>query len=193
MKIGRVALAVILLELFIASLALYHYGFSVPGLQAVTRFSGRLSLIIFSIIFLFRNNTGNIDTLLLVKPYHVFALAHGIHLVELLFYVYVAGLYLVPIRIAGGFIAYLFIFIMPFVYDQYIDGKVSLKKFSIVERIFLYYTWLIFFMTYLPRVRETISDVGGNYWEHVALLGWVSLMMGMKITRLLVFEPRRPQ
>jgi hypothetical protein len=58
-----------------------------------------------------------------------------------------------------------------------------------MEIVFQYYVWLIFFLTYLPRVQGTLPSAGGSYWEHVALLGWVSLLLGMKITSLLRIKP----
>ena len=188
MNAGRIIAIVFLLEMALASLVFYGEGFTLTGLQTVTRFSGRLSLLIFSILFLIHHKRGHIDTLLLGKPYHTFAFAHGIHLLELLLYIYLSAAPVVPVRMAGGFIAYLFIFLMPWLTARQEAGNLSPKLYAIIEKIFQYYTWLIFFMTYLPRVRGVMPHVGGTYREHVLLLGWVSLMMGMKITGLLQFR-----
>jgi hypothetical protein len=86
-----------------------------------------------------------------------------------------------PLRVTGGFLAYVFIFIMPSLFDLNQKEKVSSKAFATCEIIYHYYVWLIFFMIYLPRVRGLIPMAGGSYWEHVALLGWVSLMLGMRL------------
>ena len=54
-----------------------------------------------------------------------------------------------------------------------------------ITLIYLYYVWLIFFMTYLSRVQGTFPKAGGSYAEHTMLLGWVALMLGIKISDLI--------
>jgi hypothetical protein len=189
MKTEKVFFIVLIAELLVAALAIYTDGFSLWGLQAVTRYSGRLSLAIFSAIFLFHNRPGNFDVALLGKPFHFFAFAHGMHLIELLAFVYFSGIALISYRLFGGVIAYLYIFLMPLAAYRNQQGKLDNKIYSVMEIIFQYYIWLVFFLTYLPRVRGTLPGVGGNYWEHVVLLGWVSLLLGMKITSILKIKP----
>lgn len=179
----------IVIELGIIALGFINYGFNVDGLQAVTRFSGRFSLLIFSVIFL-ASHISNIQAWLSKKPFHVFALAHGIHLIELLLYLYISESALIISRIAGGFVAYMLIFIMPVIADRNEKGQFGDKKFRLFQIIFQYYVWLVFFLTYLPRVNGSIPHVGGTYLEHVVLLGWVSLMLGMKLPRVL-FKRKR--
>ena len=125
------------------------------------------------------------------KFYLLFAIVHGIHLVELLSFVYLSGVKLVPYRIAGGFLAYVFIFAMPFVQSYKEKGRVSVRNFSIVETIFVYYVWLVFFLTYLPRVQGKLPQAGGSLAEHVALLGWVSTLLGMKLSAMIQFQKRK--
>src|SRR5690242_10065901 len=102
------ALTLILIaELSVALLGIANYGFTLEGLQATTRFSGRLSLVIFSVIFIYLTfNREKLASFLSAKPFHVFSFAHGIHLLELLSYVYLSKNALIPIRLAGGFLAY---------------------------------------------------------------------------------------
>lgn len=157
-------------------------GFTLLALQTVTRFSGRLSLMVFSILFLLHGK--NLDTLTSFKPYLIFAVVHGIHLIELLSYVSLSGTNLIPIRVAGGALAYAFVFIMPLLDYKHLNGQLSKQKFSLCENVFLYYIWLIFFLTYLPRVQGRLPNVGGNYSEFVVLLAWVSTMLGIKLTML---------
>jgi hypothetical protein len=71
------------------------------------------------------------------------------------------------------------------------SGKITRKKFFTFEAIFLYYIWLVFFLTYLPRVQGKLPSAGGSYAEHVALLGWVSTMLGIKLTSMLQFQKAR--
>lgn len=187
MKFKDALLSTLIIEVGIALLAVINYGATLESLQAVTRFSGRASLLIFSLIFLFQNHKQlNVKTILSEKYFLIFAIAHGIHLVELLSFVYLSGNPLIPIRLAGGFLAYVLIFIMPYAQSLFDRNKISLKAFSSLTLIYLYYVWFIFFMSYLPRVRGTLTNVGGSYSEFVVLLAWVSFMLGIKLQTLLM-------
>lgn len=191
MSFRNAFLSTLIIEVAIALLAVINYGVSLEALQALTRFSGRVSLFIFSIIFLFQHHQFiRIKSILSDKYYLIFAIAHGIHLVELLTYVYLSGIPLVPIRLAGGFLAYLFIFAMPWIATLFQNATITSKQFSILTLIYLYYVWLIFFMTYLSRVQGTFPNGGGSYSEHVVLLGWVSLMLGLKLSEGLLRKSR---
>jgi hypothetical protein len=166
------------LEILIMIAALAMDGFSLLALQTITRFSGRLSLVVFSIIFLSQGK--NMD----FKPYLIFAVVHGIHLIELISYVTLSGNKLIPIRVAGGALAYSFIFIMPLLNYRHLCGQLSKQKFSLFENVYLYYIWLIFFMSYLPRVQGKLPNVGGHYYEFVILLAWVLILLGLKLITL---------
>jgi hypothetical protein len=182
----------LILETLAILLGIINYGWTLEALQAVTRYSGRASLAIFSVIFLFNTHPViNVRKLLSEKYFLVFAIAHGVHLFILLSYIYFSEANLVPVRLVGGFLAYALIFAMPFVQMKYDEQKISDKRFKQVTLIYLYYVWFIFFMTYLPRVRGTaVVGVGGSYKEFVILLGWISIMMGFKWSQLLA-KPRR--
>jgi hypothetical protein len=192
MSFRKAFLLILLAELIVGLLAVYNYGFTIEGLQATTRFSGRLSLIIFSLIFVYLTfNREKLSSFLSAKPFHMFAIAHGIHLIELISFVYWSGADLIPIRVAGGFLAYVFIFIMPIIHTRFENGKVSGKKYALPENIYLYYVWLIFFMSYLPRVQGKLPHVGGSYWEFVVLLVWVCLLMAAKILSQFNLVPKK--
>jgi hypothetical protein len=178
MPFRKIFLFVLIAELLIALLAINNYGATLEGLQATTRFSGRLSLAVFTIIFIFLPfNRSKLEQFLSSKPFLVFAIVHGIHLFELLSYVYLSDANLIPIRLAGGFLAYVFIFTMPILHFYYESGKINQKKFSIAENIYVYYVWFIFFMSYLPRVQGKLPNAGGSYPEFVALLIWVCFLL----------------
>lgn len=183
MSVRKAILFVCVAELAIGLLALNNYGWTLEGLQAVTRFSGRLSLLLFSFIFLFHKGTFDLSEWLSPHYFLVFAVAHGIHLLELLSYVYLSQIPLVPHRLAGGFLAYVFIFVMPLVHHRYLNDRITERRFNTTVLVYLYYVWFVFFMTYMARVQGTFPNAGGNYYEHVVLLGWVSLMLGMRIQR----------
>jgi hypothetical protein len=110
---------------------------------------------------------------------------------ELLLYNIQLGTKIIPIRLAGGVVAYAYTFAMPVLQQLRDNGKISTKTFSTFEVIFIYYIWLIFFLTYLPRVQGKLPLAGGSFAEHVALLGWVSTLLGMKLTSLISFKKSR--
>ena len=187
MKFKDALLSTLIIEVGVAVLAVINYGATLETLQAVTRYSGRVSLSIFSLIFLFQNHRYiPVKLTLSEKYFSIFAIAHGIHLIQLLSFVYLTSNELIPLRLAGGFVAYLLIFIMPYAQHLFERHKISHKQFSTLTLIYLYYVWFIFFMTYLPRVRGELPNVGGSYSEFVVLLAWVSLMLGVKLQRLLM-------
>lgn len=193
MTVTRAILLVLALEAALAIVAVYYYDFTIEGLRAVTRYSGRLSLVLFSIIFIFLpQHEERVFDILSSKPFLVFALAHGIHLVELLSYVSVSGNELIPVRAAGGFLAYVIIFAMPLIRHHFQNGTIQHQQYRIALTIYLYYIWFIFFMSYLPRVQGTLPGVGGTYTEFVVLLSWVCMLLGMKLPALF-FQRKRNQ
>jgi hypothetical protein len=191
MNLKNAILLVVIIEMALAILATTNYGFTLEGLQATTRFSGRLSLAIFSVIFILLPSNRNLLNILFTrKAFLFFAVAHGIHLLELLSYVYFSNSELIPIRLAGGFVAYVFIFTLPALQHYYETGKISENRYLTAENIYLYYVWFIFFMSYLPRVQGKLPHVGGDYWEFVVLLSWVCILLGMKLTSLLMHKKK---
>ena len=190
MTFRKALIIIIILELLVAILAFNNYGLSMEGLQATTRFSGRLSFGIFSLMFiLLAFNHDKLFAILSTKPFHIFAIAHGIHLLELLSFVYLSKANLIPIRLAGGFLAYVLIFLMPIIQYYFESGKISLSKYTIAENVYTYYVWFIFFMSYLPRVQGKLPNVGGSYEEFVVLMIWVCLLMMARIA-ILIFNKR---
>lgn len=181
MSFKKAIILILIAELLIGLLAINNYGTSLEGLQATTRFSGRLSLFLFSIIFLVAAfNREKLSNFLSAKPFLIFAVAHGIHLAELLSYVYLSKTDLIPIRLAGGFVAYVFVFIMPILHWLYRAGNFEPKKYALAENIYMYYVWFIFFMTYLPRIQGKLPNAGGSYIEFVILFAWVCFLLVAK-------------
>jgi hypothetical protein len=158
------------------------YGYTIEALHTITRFSGRLSLLAFSVILLLYNRRG---VMRLDLAFLLFAVLHGIHLVELLLYVSRSETAVIPIRAVGGSIAYLMIFAMPFIVVRHERGKLTNKTFNKIETVYFSYIWLIFFLTYLPRVMGTLPDVGGTFTEHVILFSWVILLGVIKMVTVI--------
>ena len=150
---------VFLLEIGVIVLALINYGWTIEGLQAITRYSGRASLFIFSFIFLLHQQPGGILQRVLSRKYFLmFAVAHGIHLLELVSYVYFSGAELIPYRLIGGMLAYSLIFAMPWVAERHERNLISQQRFNTISLVYLYYLWFIFVMTYVPRVMGTLPQ-----------------------------------
>jgi hypothetical protein len=178
----------ILLELIVIVVAVIFYDFTLEALHTTTRFSGRLSLLFFSLIFLLKDRNAKSHLFISDNPYLLFAILHGIHLAELLCFVTLSGTTLVPIRVLGGFVAYLFIFIMPILVWMLETGRLSTKIFKRYEMFFLTYIWFIFFMAYLPRILGKLPNVGGTFTEHVLLFSWVILIAVLRVSSQLKFS-----
>ena len=187
----KVIILFVLLEISIIIISVLIDGYSLAAIQTITRFSGRLSLFLFSVIFLLYDKPQTINIWLSQKFYLLFAIVHGIHLIELLSFVYLSKVSLIPIRVAGGFLAYLYIFLMPVFAELQPSQRISAKTFGALEIVFIYYVWLVFFLTYLPRVLGMLPEAGGSYTEHVALLGLVSVLLGTKLVGLIQFSKNK--
>ncbi len=188
MNSGRILILFILLEFFIIAAAVLMHGFSTPALDIVAHHSGILSLFVFSLIFLLHPRTDKLNTWLSPRFYLLYALVQAIHLIALLLYISYSSIKLIPFRAIGGSVVYFFLFSMPWFANRSTNGKISVAKFKTIETVFLYVNWLFFFLTYLPRVQGTMPLVTGNYAEHVSLLGWISSILGIKLTRLISFK-----
>lgn len=189
MKLGVAVLLAIISSLTVAAWGVFLYGWSIEGLQATTRFSGRLSLGIFSLIFILHpHRKETLQSILSPAYFLIFAIVHGIHLGELLTYVTLSGIELVPYRVAGGFLAYALIFLMPWVQYRADTQRLSAERFLSVSYVYLFYVWFIFFMTYLSRVNGSFPNAGGSYGEHVALMAFVNVILGVKIVQMFVMK-----
>lgn len=191
MTVQRALFVFILLELLMSAGCVWMYGFTNEALQTATRFSGRLSLLVFSVLFLWQHDLRLRDTWLSPQPYLIYAVVHGIHLIILLAYTQITHATLVPMRVAAGALAYALTLAMPYWHRRYTQGTWSARNFITAETIFIYYSWLMFFMTYLSRVQGTVPFAGGTYREHVVLLAWVSTMLGFKLSAMFRQKPQR--
>lgn len=178
-----------LLEVMLLFFPMLIYGFSIDAIHVTTRFSGRLSLLIFSLLFILPPEKRELS--LSSRSYHIFAIAHGIHLIELLSFVYLNHTVLNPIRLTGGFLAYVFVFIMPYLATRAAKSKISVTSFKRIQYGYDFYIWLIFFLTYLPRILGKLPLAGGTFSEHVTLFVWVCIMPLLKLISLLKFKTIR--
>lgn len=175
---GKAIAVIVFLEALIIVFAWWAKDTNIVALQTTARLSGRLSLFVFSIILVFLFSNQELLTRLLSKRYYLlFAVVHGIHLVELLIYVQLSHTQLIPYRLTGGFLAYVFIFVMPWLEHRFRVRRMPATRFAKVQHVYLYYIWFIFFMAYLPRVLGSLPNAGGTYAEHLTLFGWTLIVL----------------
>lgn len=180
-------------EVLIIILSIGYYGYTVETLQAITRYSGRFSLLLFSAIFILQTNPSLINDWLSRHYYFVFAVAHGIHLVELLAYVTASETKLTPVRVAGGAFAYVLIFVMPVIQVLFSKGRISEKNYFVSNQVYLYYVWFIFLMAYIPRVQGKLPNAGGTFTEHVLLLIFVLASLALRVIYIFKLRLRSTQ
>ncbi|HMV10936.1 MAG TPA: hypothetical protein PK325_10065 [Cyclobacteriaceae bacterium] len=186
MTFRRTLLLVLTAEVLVVLAAALLYGFNISGLQGATRFSGRLSALIFGLIFiLLPYHREKLAAILSDKFFLAFAVAHTIHFIELFSYNMVIGGTFIPLRVAGGALAYVFILTTPFVIN-----KIAERKRFILENIYLFYVWLVFFLTYLPRIQGKLPYAGGKYVEFVVMFAWICLLLVIRIS--LAITNRKP-
>jgi hypothetical protein len=128
------------------------------------RYSGRVSLLVFLLSFYLYTISfpkplrENIQLRNFIK---LFAILHIIHFCFLATNVYLNSIELVPIKLLGGFIAYLMIVIAPF----------SLYRASFSKQlIYFYYVSLVMILTYVARVKGEFEGAE-PFWFHYFSLG----------------------
>ena len=123
------------------------------------RYSGRLSLIIFLLSFYLYTISHpkplkeNIQLQNVIK---LFAILHIIHFCFLATNVYLNSIELAPIKLLGGFVAYLMIVIAPF--------RLYRVRFS-KQLIYFYYVSLVMILTYVARIKGDF-DGAEPFWFH---------------------------
>jgi hypothetical protein len=168
------------IEALVALFAWMTTATTVDFFQTSARISGRVSLVVFTLLFLYTSNRNR--NLATENAWFVgFAVVHLIHFGFLATYIYLSGVALIPIRLVGGIIAYLLTVIYPFMVLRNLgDGKLR----SRVREMHLYFVWFVMFMTYLSRVKAEQSWVGGDMSHYQFLLGFVvMLLIGQVILR----------
>lgn len=145
----------IVLELFVLGVS-YAYAKNDVGLffQLSARFSGRVSLLLFCMLFVYATLHPSLERK--SEPLSVkfilarnFAISHLIHWVFLAIAMNLNDRPLVPVKLIGGALAYLMIVMLPFILKIKRINNTFLKW---ALHVYLFYVWLIFFITYLSRV-----------------------------------------
>ena len=130
----------------------------------VARYSGRLSLIIY--LFCFYQYVCSFERLKNIQntktAVSIFCILHLIHFVFLVLSLYFNELPLIPFKIAGGFLAYIFIIIYPLIIDK-------ISK-SIYHIIYFYYVGIVMLMTYVARIKGEFIGAEPELFHYVALI-----------------------
>ena len=158
----KIILIGVLIELFIL---LYFYFYFIDLSEVFrysARYSGRLSLFVYLLCFYlfsleYKQGIFNFTK----KVTLVFAILHLIHFVYLSLSVFLNDLPIVPYKLLGGFIAYLFIIIYPLVID-----KISNSIFHI---IYFYYVGIVMAMTYIARIKGEFIGAPTELFHYVGL------------------------
>ena len=128
------------------------------------RYSGRLSFITFLIAFYkfaFGHPLPIKNNLFLKRCIAIFCIVHCIHFGFLAVNVVLNDIPIVPVKLTGGFIAYLMIIIAPFV----------LHKLKLAFQLtYFYYVSIVMIITYIVRAKGDFKGVE-PFWFHYLALG----------------------
>ena len=127
------------------------------------RYSGRLSLVIYLTCFYFftfsfikkKSETELKNSIIL------FCFLQYIHFIYLSLAVYLNDLPIIPVRLTGGFIAYLMILIYPFI--------ISKIKNIIYHLVYFYYVGIVMAITILGRIRGTFEGANPEVSHYIGL------------------------
>ena len=191
-KISKLLMFGIALELIVVLLSyMESQGDTTLFFQAAARLSGRVSLAFFLFYGIFATRHPSVEIgspVVSVKTQLVtdFAVIHIIHWVFLAIAVKLSGFELVPFRVAGGALAYGMIVVMPFIYQKKLFASLSL---SMMQHVYIFYVWLIFFMTYLSRVREQTPTATGDMTYYWVLIAVTTSFLVWRIVKLIQDKP----
>ncbi len=169
----------VLLEIM---LFLYFYSVE-PNINEVfryaARYSGRLSLGSYLFCFFLYKEASlkNKSLEITKKALGVFAIMHLIHFFFLAYSIYLNDVPIIPIRLAGGFIAYLMIVIYPFLIE-----KINRKTHHLT---YFYYVGFVMIMTYISRVQGKFIGANPEIFHYIALSTLILclLFFGMQLIR----------
>jgi hypothetical protein len=92
-----------------------------------------------------------------------FALHHYFHLLCIFLYIQSADIQLIPVRLAGGALAYLLIAVLPMLYAKDVQARWKRP----LRFLYLYWVWFVLLMTYVARLRGDFPNAGGEQMEYI--------------------------
>jgi sulfoxide reductase heme-binding subunit YedZ len=171
-----------------ATVSLLAFGAGIEGLQALTRYSGRVGLLIFAVVFacgpLMRLSPGPLLRAVVSRRRQLglaFGAHHLAHLAILLAYLRASGRDLDPARAAGGVLAYVVLLVMMGTSSDASVRALGPANWRRLHLAGLWYFWFAFLLTYVPRLQGRVPEAGGGMGEFVAC---ASLVAGLAALRL---------
>lgn len=177
----------VLLELLVLVAAwLESGGATAPFFQASARLSGRVSVLFFSVLLIYATlhpgfERGSKEYRTKYILFRDFAVIHIIHWFLLATSVYLTQFEILPIRLAGGVIAYVLVGVMPWLMTQ---ANTSFATLTAVQATYMFWVWLVFSMTYTARLSGSTPVHTGSpasWWPFfiwlIGLIFWRSYML----------------
>ncbi len=159
------------------------YGAGMEGLHAVTRYTGRAGLWWFAVIFVLAARHRFVDAVQARDGLRIllgFGVHHTVHLALLLAYLRASGHPLNVSRAAGGMFGYVLLFAMMASASESARKRLGAVRWRTLHQASLWYLWIVFVLTYLPRLLGKLPDVGGGPVEFAA---GMSLLVALAVYR----------
>lgn len=155
--------------------------------QAVTRYTGRAGLVWFALIFTLaaRHRFAGgpvLDDALRVLV--AFGVHHTVHLALLLTYLHAAGHPIVFARAAGGMVGYALLYAMIATASDRARLRMGPFRWKALHEISLWYLWIVFVLTYVPRLQGKVENAGGGTIEFVAAMTLLVALAAYRATAL---------
>ena len=180
---------------FCAIAASVAFGTGIEGLQAVTRYTGRAGLFLFGFVFAlapWRRLWPSPFVNAAFRERRHFGLAfgahHTVHLALLASYLARSGAPVHLSRIAAGALAYLALFVMMATSTDSAVRRIGAARWRTLHRTCLWYLWLVFVLTYVPRILGTAQNAGGGMAEFIFCL---IVLFALATLRLAAFSTKK--
>lgn len=171
-----------------AAAALVLHGTGIDGLQALARYSGRMGLVWFALVFCvtpWHRLAPSDTTRLALRRRRRLGLAFGyhhfVHLGLLLTYLAASRVQFEPARAAGGMIGYLFLALLMLTSSDAAVARLGPRNWSRLHRTGIWYLWIAFLMTYVGRFRGEVDNPGGGPAEWAVSIGLVVAMAALRL------------
>ena len=140
--------------------------------RATARLSGRVYLLYFAhfLVYATLNPSAEKGSEPLKTKFILarnFAIMHIIHWFLLVTAIKMNGFELPLARLVPGIIAYSMVVLMPFVLNGNLFKTI---KLSLAQNVYVYYVWLLFFLTYLARLSGNSPTATGTMPVYIALM-----------------------
>lgn len=152
----------IALEALILALSFQWGENSAEAFKFAARYSGRLSALVFftAAYHFLRQLRSTRDFNTTSSWLRIFAILHLIHFGFLATNIYLNDIPIIPVRLAGGALAYLLIVLAPF---RFLAWR------GWMQSLYFFYVNLVVFLTYLARVEGKFPGAEPNDWHSLGL------------------------